>query len=839
MANTPPDLPLTVDHVRPDEEPPSDEALHNDPVSRQIQAMADAFRRGERPRAEEYLARHPQLAEDDAVRLIFEEACLRREEGEDSVSSEILDRFPQWRGKLELLFDCDQLLWTPPVADYPAVGEDLGDFRLQAELGRGVHGHTFLATQRSLADRPVVLKITPLGHKEHLSLARLQHMHIVPLYFEQVLPERYVRILGMPYLGGATLSQVLEDLRAVPTKQRKGRQLLDALDSHTAALPTEYPTTGPYRKYLAHASYLHAVCWLGACLADALQYAHDRGLVHMDVKPSNVLIASDGQPMLLDFHLARAPLEPGAAVTGRIGGTPGYLSPEQQRAIAALRQGESVMGTVDGRSDLFSLGLLLYEALGGDPGTGALAARRPLEDCNREVSPGLSDIIARCLAPDPDARYRDASDLALDLRRHLGDLPLRGVPNRSLSERWRKWRRREPNALARALVRLAVAAAVIGALLALAGHSRQQARQVEAALDEGRRHLANRQYPEAIRALRRGEALAPIAADGSLKSTLDTVLRQAVREQVEQELHSVVDLFRFRFGVTPPADDEARSLTARGHAIWDRRNLLATVTGEATDQTQSDFLDLATILADLHARDGSRAALGDAAHLLEEAREQFGPSPALVRDLRTYARRLGQDTSDSSDVPTPRTAWEHYDLGRSFLRSGDYALAEEEFRRSVTLRPGEFWPHFFEGVCAYRLGRYSNAAAAFSTCIALAPGTAACYYNRAKVHEALGQVEQALADDSRALELEPVFADAALNRGILWYRQGHPEQAAADFERARGATTSPTTLGLVHYNLALVHLARKDRPAAEASLKQAIEYGDAAARDLYHRLERP
>jgi serine/threonine protein kinase len=276
---------------------------------------------------------------------------------------EVLCRFPQWRPQLAVLFDCLRLLGLRRTApQFPTAGEVLGDFLLLAELGGGAQGRVFLASQLSLGDRPVVLKVTPGEAIEHLSLARLQHTHIVPLYSVQDCPGRGLRALCMPYFGGATLAQLLEAMRPQPPAQRSGQNLLDTLDLVQAVAPVVAPATGPARQALAQASYAQAVCWIGYCLADALQYAHARGLVHLDLKPSNVLLAADGTPMLLDFHLAREPIDPDREGLQWLGGTAGYMSPEQQAALRALEQGRPAPRPVDGRSDIYSLGVVLYEA---------------------------------------------------------------------------------------------------------------------------------------------------------------------------------------------------------------------------------------------------------------------------------------------------------------------------------------------------------------------------------------------------------------------------------------------------------------------------------------------
>lgn len=432
-------------------------------VERLAGDMAAAWRRGEQLSAESYLDGHPELREHpaEAVRLVYEEVCLRQECGQEVAADELSRRFPRWADELALVLDCHRLMQsrlTPPT--YPDVGESLGDFQLVAELGRGAQGRVFLATQAALADRPVVLKVAPLQAREHLSLARLQHTHVIPLHAVYDFPARHLRALCMPFLGGTTLARVLDLLHEQPLAQRTGLSLLDAVDTAQRQAPIRLPGQGVFRRALAKASYVEAVCGIGACLADGLHYAHERGLVHLDIKPSNVLLAADAQPLLLDFHVSLRPVPAGSPVPEGFGGTTPFMSPEQTRACDAAERGIPIPEAVGTRSDLYSLGRLLYVALSGQE-ISSEGPLPPLRRCNPQVSVGLSDLIQKCLAPNPDARYPDAAALAADLRRHLAHRPLQGVPNRSLRERWRKWRHRRPNAPLWAGLLFALTAAAI------------------------------------------------------------------------------------------------------------------------------------------------------------------------------------------------------------------------------------------------------------------------------------------------------------------------------------------------------------------------------------------
>jgi serine/threonine protein kinase/tetratricopeptide (TPR) repeat protein len=801
--------------------------------------MRRRWRGGERPAVEEYLSRHPELCDrpEAAVELIYEEYCLRQSAGDEGAEQDLLQRFPQWAGPLRVMLDCHRRLLESERdrPQFPAVGERVADFRLLAELYRGPHGRVFLAAQTALAGRPVVLKVTPLGGGEHLSLARLQHTHIVPLYSVCDDAARNVRVLCMPYFGRATLASLLESLADVPAAARTGRHVLDAIDRMQGqALPgaavaerASPAPAGAVRQMLGHASYVQAVCWVASCLADALRFAHERGVVHLDLKPSNVLLASDGQPMLLDFHLARGPGPSRDESPDHFGGTPRYMPPEQHAAMESLRNGRPVEVAVNGRADVFALGAILYELLGG--ALPLTAESPPLASVNPHVSVGLSDIVCRCVARRPDDRYADAGALADDLRSHLADEPLAGVPNRSNRERWRKWRRRRPGALRAAAVVVLVAGAAVMLAADTWSGMRTRELQAERALGDGGRALREQRFADAERTLADGLAVAEsLPFERGLRRQLRDQLAAARRLHVTRQLHRLADDARVAYVADVAPAVGTNSLASQCRAFWARRNEMMAYLGAAQDpEVSTDLRDIAIFAAGLPVRlagDAGSADRREALRILGEVEAAFGPSAVLNHERKVHRLALGladaPPTAPGPVAPARHAAWEHCALGRALLASGDLPRADRELTAALELEPAGRWANFYFGSCAYRTGHYEDAVAAFSVCIGTAPDDAGCFYNRALAYASLGRNAEALHDYDRALEIDPLHARAAQNRGMLHFQQGRLPEAIADLNLA---LRSGAEAANVYYDLALVHIASDDSAAAEAHLRHALQ----------------
>ena len=276
----------------------------------------------------------------------------------------------------------------------------LGDrYIIEREVGRGGMAFVYLARDRRY-ERPVAIKVldpeiaTAVGAERFLReiriTAQLQHPHIVPLLDSG--EARNLLYAVMPFVEGESLRDRLMAAARVPTAEAV------------------------------------TIAWE---VADALDYAHRRGVVHRDIKPENILV-SNGHALVADFGIARAiGLAGGATLTG-VGfpiGTAAYMSPEQATAASP----------VDGRSDIYSLGCVLYEMLAGRMAftgpslksvlTQQLTTDPPLVHISRaDVPANVVAIVRRCLRKQPDERYETAGELAEDLRGVLGELPRLSTP---------------------------------------------------------------------------------------------------------------------------------------------------------------------------------------------------------------------------------------------------------------------------------------------------------------------------------------------------------------------------------------------------------------------------
>ena len=310
---------------------------------------------------------------------------------------------------------------------------EFGDYELLEEIGRGGQGVVYRARQRSL-NRTVALKVIALGHwatethlkrfrREAEAAASLEHPRIVPIY--EIGERDGACYFSMQLVEGGQLDHLV---RQKPIPLRGAAEMI-------------------------------------VKLARTVHYAHERGILHRDIKPGNILVDADGEPYLTDFGLARlVQTESTVTRTMEVLGTPSYIAPEQARGEAAQ---------LTGATDVYGLGAVFYQLLTGHPpfagGTTYETIRLVLETeprsprlWNPKVDRDLTTICLKCLEKDPQRRYPSALALAEDLERWLGYEPIQarrtGVVSRS-----RKWIRRNPT-MAVLLPSLLALSAAIGML---------------------------------------------------------------------------------------------------------------------------------------------------------------------------------------------------------------------------------------------------------------------------------------------------------------------------------------------------------------------------------------
>lgn len=356
-------------------------------------------------------------------------------------------------------------------------GRTLGDFRIVHELGRGGMGIVYEAEQVSMGRR-VALKVLPFAalasgkglqrfHNEVRAAAALDHPGVVSVY--SVGEERGVHYYAMQLVRGRSMADLIVQLRAERMDDNSPAGSEGASDAPPGADPdattkAELAHSGGTVESRRDRERYRSAARLGIQAAEALQHAHDQGVVHRDIKPGNLLLDAEGGLYVADFGLARVEADAGVTMTGDVLGTLRYMAPEQALAKRSV---------IDHRADLYALGATLYELLTLERAfTGedrsellkqiALDDPKPLRAIDRDIPVDLETIVLKTLQKSPEDRYDNAQELANDLRAFLDHRPItakRPTPAQIVA----KWSRRHVG-----VVWTAVCAAVLLAIIAIA-----------------------------------------------------------------------------------------------------------------------------------------------------------------------------------------------------------------------------------------------------------------------------------------------------------------------------------------------------------------------------------
>ncbi|MDP6442659.1 MAG: serine/threonine-protein kinase [Pirellulaceae bacterium] len=406
-----------------------------------VEEVISSWREGAaEPDANQVLEMQPELQNhrELALDLLYEDYCLRCEHGEPVDASTICGH-PTLQNSWLNLVDVHEEIEGNPLFDvgmdnddWPGIGDTFIDWVIVAELGRGAMARVFLARQPNVADRFVALKVSRYSG-EAQTLGRLDHPHITPIFDALTDPETQLHVVSMPFFGASTLVDLMQAAHRDDCPPERGDLVLRASRrreyahaAHERTVPPD-PSTG--------STFEEAVLRIGQQLADALAFSHEKHVLHRDLKPSNVVLTTNGRPKLLDFNLSSD-----LAGNGRVGGTVPYMPAEQIEVVFAGAEAEKVTA----QSDLFSLGVILYELLTGKPPYGEMerdakpkeAALKmlyrqqrsrpaPIRRFNPRVDRRSEELIMSCLELDPANRPRNAADLA-----HALDAQLEKAENR-------------------------------------------------------------------------------------------------------------------------------------------------------------------------------------------------------------------------------------------------------------------------------------------------------------------------------------------------------------------------------------------------------------------------
>ena len=751
-----------------------------------------------------------KFSEDELASLRFEEQRLRQ--------------------TAEKISDAKARGWS--VDALPEVGAMWGEFELLSVLGVGAFAKVYLARQHGLAGRLVAIKLTFRETHESQWLATLQHSAIVPIYSTHRRDDVYG--ICMPFLGNSTLADLLLETPKATTTSRnnwwsKSRRRLSSgggallstiqqrhgqidtvvktVDKETAtdsdpgsqanADHSAKPVYSSASEKLSECDYVEAICWIAAQLADALSYAHRNGVVHSDIKPANILLAFDGQPRLLDFNVSYQSSESGVVEEELpLGGTIPYMSPEHRQAFKRA-------SVVDARSDLYSLGVVIFEMLTGKlPGDREASEADPSK-WNAAVSPAMSAIVRKCLKQDPAERYQSADELRDDLTAQFHHEPLVHQPEPSTTERMLKWSHRHPRLSSS--VSIAALASLLISVLAFGVVARQialnRAEWVHR-MDQLKERLPNSMAmltslnavpelePDVAADLEETFALIRAVSAPDAKIDPRWTSHTDVSDDLYSELRQIAWLSSQRKWKKPPAIpdglDRVEATQEEKSREEEKRSPLSLI-------QQRKFIDAMAMLkkrVSENPRDyGSWWLLGDCYHEMFD----FGNA----QNAYTVCVAL-----------QPKSAIGYLNRGMARLSSNAFDLAAQDYADACRLAPTWQLGRLNRAIALQQLGRIDEAIEELDHAIENGYKTVSVYRLRGDLLASKQDLESAKLDYANALQCEPITDQHWMDRGLILLGS-NPAMAADNFQSA--LKTNPFSVA-AHQKLAYVYSELLNKP---------------------------